>query len=413
MKKLLILLLALLAIAAIGYFCVYQTRAPAIQEDIQTRAQSALSGNGLSSINAQVDGRDITLTGVASSKEMKQQAEKLAKVDGYHIVNNQINTPSDGGDVADLEVPSPRNHSFGLLASDDGKKIIIDGILDANSHQTLKAEAIKAYGEGNVTDRVLELDIPVAEGMPKVAISMLTALQEKNLDEAVIIGNKIQIRGEAPNADEVSKAEKYLKGLTPDGYELSLDLVTTKLGSNQNIVPLTTDQKPQEVLVVDQKLPEKSKKIAIAKLQPQAKPKAKPEPKVKKKKPVSVADLKRCQRTFNRVLRKNKVRFNSSSSTVKRSSYRTLNRLVSVAKKCSGMKITIHGHTDSTGRNKLNKRLSKKRARKVATYLANKGIPARQLLVVGHGSSRPIATNKNEKGRARNRRIEFTVEGLK
>jgi outer membrane protein OmpA-like peptidoglycan-associated protein len=95
---------------------------------------------------------------------------------------------------------------------------------------------------------------------------------------------------------------------------------------------------------------------------------------------------------------------------IKKSSYKVLNKLADVASRCTSHKINVHGHTDTTGRNKLNQRLSKKRAQAVAAYLAKKGVNPKYVHAVGHGSSKPIASNNTSAGRARNRRIELTVE---
>ena len=73
------------------------------------------------------------------------------------------------------------------------------------------------------------------------------------------------------------------------------------------------------------------------------------------------------------------------------------------------MKIEIGGHTDSRGSTAYNQRLSESRARAVVEYLSSKGIDSRRLKFKGYGSSKPIDTNSTEEGRARNRRVEFTV----
>lgn len=389
MKKLLILLLALLAIAAIAYFCVYKTHVPAIQSDIQSRAQSAIDSKGLAGINAKVDGRDITLTGNAPSEEMKKVAGEVAQVNGFNLINNQIQVSGDAtagtgseGSLADtLDDKMPKNHSIGIILDDKGQ-LTLDGLLDAKSHKALREAAIAKYGEANVQDRVLELDIPIAEGMPDIALATLNKLGSLKSGEAVIIGQKIEFKGVGITKEAVAQIENQLKEQIPDNYDLNFNLSTADLGKTKiSPAPVPAPVK------IDK--PKKADKLAKA------------------------ADLKRCQRRFNKVLRKNKVRFNSSRAVVKRSSYRGLNRIVAVAKKCSGMKITVHGHTDSSGQNKLNRALSKKRARAVAGYLAKKGIPRKQLTSIGHGSSKSVASNKTEKGRARNRRIEITVESIK
>lgn len=73
------------------------------------------------------------------------------------------------------------------------------------------------------------------------------------------------------------------------------------------------------------------------------------------------------------------------------------------------VRIEISGHTDNTGTDAGNRTLSANRARAVADHLIGKGIEAARIVSVGLGSSRPIAGNDSEEGRAANRRIEFRV----
>jgi cytochrome c oxidase subunit II len=71
--------------------------------------------------------------------------------------------------------------------------------------------------------------------------------------------------------------------------------------------------------------------------------------------------------------------------------------------------IELAGHTDNTGEAAANQVLSQQRADAVLAYLTEKGIPTNRLKAVGYGQSSPIEDNATEAGRAKNRRIEFTV----
>ncbi len=69
---------------------------------------------------------------------------------------------------------------------------------------------------------------------------------------------------------------------------------------------------------------------------------------------------------------------------------------------------TVAGHTCYLGTAEHNQSLSERRAQAVADYLTGQGIASERLLVEGYREFQPIATNKTEEGRARNRRVEIT-----
>jgi OOP family OmpA-OmpF porin len=80
-----------------------------------------------------------------------------------------------------------------------------------------------------------------------------------------------------------------------------------------------------------------------------------------------------------------------------------------VARGCSELRLEIQGHTDSSGQRDDNLRLSRKRAEAVKAYLVAQGLSPDRLDAKGFGPDRPVASNRTEAGRARNRRIEYRV----
>lgn len=72
--------------------------------------------------------------------------------------------------------------------------------------------------------------------------------------------------------------------------------------------------------------------------------------------------------------------------------------------------LVIEGHTDSSGSDRINKRLSEQRAQAVANHIiAKMRIPAHRISAVGYGAARPIANNGTKEGRAKNRRIDLLI----
>jgi len=71
------------------------------------------------------------------------------------------------------------------------------------------------------------------------------------------------------------------------------------------------------------------------------------------------------------------------------------------------------GHTDSVGSDAYNQRLSVKRSEAVKAYLVSKGIEANRVYTEGKGEKQPVADNKTDEGRAKNRRVEIEVVGTR
>lgn len=79
-------------------------------------------------------------------------------------------------------------------------------------------------------------------------------------------------------------------------------------------------------------------------------------------------------------------------------------------KKFEYNKITVEGHTDSTGSKEINKVVSNKRAKAVYDEFVKNGIPAEKMQYIGFAEKMPVDTNKTAEGRAKNRRVEIFVE---
>ena len=75
----------------------------------------------------------------------------------------------------------------------------------------------------------------------------------------------------------------------------------------------------------------------------------------------------------------------------------------------AGTRITIIGHTDSTGSDAINNPLSVNRAASTRDYLTARGVSGTRISIDGRGSREPVAGNETSEGRARNRRVEIFV----
>ena len=104
------------------------------------------------------------------------------------------------------------------------------------------------------------------------------------------------------------------------------------------------------------------------------------------------------------------VLFKTNETTLLPSSYSELDMLAEYLNKNVELIIEINGHTDNTGNEKKNKRLSNGRAKAVCDYLISKKINKNRLTFNGYGSSKSIASNDTEEGKQLNRRVEFILK---
>jgi lipid-binding SYLF domain-containing protein len=103
----------------------------------------------------------------------------------------------------------------------------------------------------------------------------------------------------------------------------------------------------------------------------------------------------------------NDLQFETGKADITPDSEATLNTVVTSLKNNPDWKIRVEGFTDNVGAKEANEKLSADRAEAVATWLADHGIDRSRLSSKGYGESRPVASNKSDSGRAKNRRVEL------
>jgi outer membrane protein OmpA-like peptidoglycan-associated protein len=113
------------------------------------------------------------------------------------------------------------------------------------------------------------------------------------------------------------------------------------------------------------------------------------------------------QKTLNEYAKT--ILFNSGKSTIKVTSTQVLVDIIGILNEYPNANFRIEGHTDSIGSAAYNQKLSESRAASVMEFLIEKGINASRLTSVGHGETKPIATNMYNDGREQNRRVEINL----
>lgn len=103
------------------------------------------------------------------------------------------------------------------------------------------------------------------------------------------------------------------------------------------------------------------------------------------------------------------ITFGTDQDQINPGFYPTLNAVAVVLRKYNRTLVDVNGHTDSTGDDNYNFRLSERRALSVANYITSQGNDPRRFSVLGFGETQPIASNGTESGRAQNRRVEIQL----
>jgi outer membrane protein OmpA-like peptidoglycan-associated protein len=104
------------------------------------------------------------------------------------------------------------------------------------------------------------------------------------------------------------------------------------------------------------------------------------------------------------------INFDTGKAVLKADGEATVNEIVAMLKGAAGLKISVEGHTDNVGTAASNLTLSNARAKAVMDAIVKGGIAANRLSSKGLGQTTPIADNRTDDGKAKNRRVELVKQ---
>jgi OmpA-OmpF porin, OOP family len=125
--------------------------------------------------------------------------------------------------------------------------------------------------------------------------------------------------------------------------------------------------------------------------------------------PASAEAVKNCQADVDGVIKGKTINFTSGGAGIAPESIVLIDALATSLKLCAGTTVEVAGHTDVTGGDGPNQRLSEERANAVVQALVQRGIPTNRLLPKGFGETKPLDPALTAAAHAQNRRIEFVV----
>lgn len=348
MNRIALIALGLAALVLLAFFCV-KHEAPVIESELSSRTRVALDEGGMDWARAQLDGRDSILTGVAPNEGARNYAaDTAASVAGVRVVNNRLEVAAESQAIE--VAPSPRT-PYLLTLEREQERITLRGLVP---NTTAKAELVQVaaqqFGEDNVID-----ELQIMSGAPgdwndaaKRSLEHLRVLDEGT---AELRDTELRIRGIASDDQIKSEVLDAIANNTPVTYSARADI-------------------------------EVSQAVRAA----------------------------QCQTRFDQLLADRNIQFATGSATIRSESHELLDELAAASLTCPDAQIQVAGHTDSVGADDSNLRLSQRRAESVAAHLASKSVDPKHLVARGYGESRPVGDNRTAAGRAKNRRIELSVQ---
>ncbi|MDX2015400.1 MAG: OmpA family protein [Myxococcaceae bacterium] len=123
-----------------------------------------------------------------------------------------------------------------------------------------------------------------------------------------------------------------------------------------------------------------------------------------------VPRVKTAELTRSEVTIAQQIQFEFNQATILPNSFFILDEVVDVLIRNPQVRqVRVEGHTDDVGGQEFNQTLSENRSLAVVKYLVEHGVDATRLQAQGFGMTKPVASNKSEAGRAKNRRVQFRI----
>lgn len=107
---------------------------------------------------------------------------------------------------------------------------------------------------------------------------------------------------------------------------------------------------------------------------------------------------------------KGDMTFDTNSTVVRPGLYNEIDRIAQVMVQYPETQIVVQGHTDSSGSDEYNQRLSERRAETVKNLILQRGVDSSRITSMGYGESMPVASNNTPEGRQMNRRVEIRIK---
>lgn len=366
-----------------------------------------LADAGLADVTAKLSGTSVTLSGSVPSADDRDQAEQIAlDTDGVTDVKNDvtIEVTKTGEDAIAVERT--------ILSALDDAGLDTVGVSVSGDTATLTGEVATVEDKDDAEDLALahpaigsvdnKLTVPDAVGQDAAK----EVIDDLDLDVDVLIkGSTATLTGVVPTAADSEKVEGIaaaFEGIdTVDNQLVTLfSEVETTLSSNGfddvsfelDDYDVTLDGSVNSENNLERLDTAMADVVGIGEVTNDV--------------TVTTNPL---EESLRELFADSPVEFASGSATLPAAAQAQLDEAATIINDAPGVDIEVAGYTDNVGNDELNKILSEGRARAVVKYLVDQGVDAERIYAIGYGEARPIASNDTEAGRAKNRRIEFSI----
>ena len=330
-----------------------QEKTPGSDQRVESLANSIRGLDQAESADARLSATDFRFNATVSDEA---QADDLLRLRG---------NAGDVGLVISGDIVSRQSAPGGVVdvtAVKENGRILLTGSVTSDAHRNiLRQAAVRAFSEQSVTDEIVVDSVQIRSEESDRAVSILASAIDY-FDDA--IDADAQLNGEQFSFNALMELEE------DTGPLLAVGEAATRAGLQLE----GTIEARQKSL---------SKEVSLLQ-----------------------AEID----SLREEIRENVV-FESGKADLNFAAKQTLDKVVDAMNRYRRPVVEVAGHTDNSGPDDANQKLSLFRATAVLEYLKISGIDGLRLRALGFGESAPIASNTTEVGKNQNRRVEFTASG--
>jgi len=450
--------LSMLLGLALLYFFMLTAKQTLVENNLQTRVQQQLNAEGIKGaiVTLKQRGRDVLLSGsVATEQERKRVITLVNRIEGVRVVSNAIIVPTQASPTL-------------VLTAEQGT-LLLSGVFPSQVQiDDFVQQAQLLYGENNVDNQLTvgdniasptwlsdskllfpvlktvdKVTVTLAKGVPVLSGSVYSEAEKTALRNHVQgllslpVTDKVLINSPMQPADitaHMRDGQIILKGrlasqaqiddmLAAISKPVEMKSINNQLVVGHGVLPkegrLTlsgnTDGTMHKKLRLAAKDFIRSTGFSFTLKDRLVGEQADIQASIQS--PFSTRMTKAitaCQGELDHIMSDKNIHFATNKTRIKADSVVLLDNIVTIIADCKaalkGTEIIISGYTDSRGDDRYNAGLSQRRANAVKRYLNKAGIASAFLKAKGFGEADPIASNATKMGRAKNRRITFSIE---